>query len=431
MVQDKNNSAALWLDRVTFTLIISALALIPFGTASQIPCALLAFCGITTIIQTKGTLFRQKGINRFLLLMLCYALPIALSIIGSVNTKSPVKVFSIALLSLGGGLAAIHCLQNEKYRRKLLNIIMGIVAFWVIDTLFQIMTGQDIFGFTPFRETRFGGPFSTQYLLGVYLGSFSAFLLFYGIRKHWSWHYNLAVFSVVSFVMLMSNTRSGWVMFAVLSLIFVYFTFIRNRKHPALIVACFLTACMAVFFGLYKLSPQIAKRVDQSRQVFNGDLDSLENALTGRLGIWHASANVIKANPVNGIGARNLREVYTDYRPEPGYGNFSGENMLDWVSDPHQLVLETGVGTGMIGLTGLLLIYLLFWKTWHDANPAQRLYGLPFAVMLLAAYFPLNTHAAHYSSKYALELWLMIALFVAYLTAEWSEENDQITASDS
>jgi len=420
MNEFNTSKAGRWLSRITVALIALSVFLIPFGTSSQIPCGLLAFAGVGTLVLTRGAILKDVNMRRFTALILCYALPIALSIIGAVKTKSPIKVLSMALISYLSGIAIIYVCRDERTRKRVMTCFAATVAFWVADALFQAIAGFDIFGFRPAR-LRLGGPFTTQYMLGAYLGSLSALLIFYGLIKKWPLHINLFVYLLTSIIVMLSNTRTGWVMYAIVSAVFLYHALFKPIKRRIPLFIFILLAGAVTATGLYKFNPAFAQRIEQTKFAFNGNLDSLEDALSGRLRIWITAINVIKDNPINGIGARNFRHVYTVYMPQREYGSYKDALAIKGTTHPHQLLLEVTAETGMIGLTGLFIMYFLFWRAWKNGTAQQRFHTIPIAALILAAYFPLNTHSAHYSSQYSMILWLMIALYLAFLGNDWTD----------
>ncbi|MDD3190577.1 MAG: O-antigen ligase family protein [Candidatus Pacebacteria bacterium] len=73
-----------------------------------------------------------------------------------------------------------------------------------------------------------------------------------------------------------------------------------------------------------------------------------------RLMIWDASREMLKDNPIFGIGPGTFQEVYLDYQ-----GRFSVP-YLEWaVAEPHNIFLAFYLQSGIIGFIGFLLI--LFW----------------------------------------------------------------------
>lgn len=126
------------------------------------------------------------------------------------------------------------------------------------------------------------------------------------------------------------------------------------------------------------------------------------------------------AHPVNGVGARGFRYAFADY---------ADKNDPYLAQDPpvnpthsHHMIMEVATETGLIGLSGFLaLIYLLARFGWRATSNTQR-HMLPFALVLSAAYFPLNTHWAIFGAHLSQFLWFTIALYVAAYAAGTAEE---------
>ena len=132
--------------------------------------------------------------------------------------------------------------------------------------------------------------------------------------------------------------------------------------------------------------------------------------------IWHASARMIAAHPLSGVGVRGFRYAYPAYA-DPG-DDFVNAKTDEGAYHAHQLALEVLSETGAIGL--------LFWiagatcaiRAWRRAGVRTRERAFAPGLALAAMCFPLNTHLAFYSAWWGLLFWWLLALYCAALGAE-------------
>jgi O-antigen ligase len=89
----------------------------------------------------------------------------------------------------------------------------------------------------------------------------------------------------------------------------------------------------------------------------------------------------------------------------------------------HQLWLQILSESGIIGAAGLAALLLLLVMAGLRA-PAQVQRGmLPYALCLLVAFFPFNSHMAIYSSFWSQIVWWLIALYCAAYGAGLAAES--------
>ena len=195
-------------------------------------------------------------------------------------------------------------------------------------------------------------------------------------------------------------------------------SYLRAHREKAtsliLIALCILITTATVS---YKYFDMVSKRVDETLQLFSGDMQQIDDALSYRLPIWNGAWEMIKRHPVNGVGTRNYRDAYMDHVEQDDY--YAEIGVVP--SHPHQYLLEIASETGLIGITGLLLFYLLLIRQWKSASPLQQNISFPVAVSMLALWFPVNTHLAFYSSAAGQIVWWLTALYFALLSVDIRE----------
>jgi len=380
--------------------------LIPFGKAEKGPVILLALLGLFQLIQTKGEGVPSQAAKSFLLLLVLYLGSVAISFIDAISLKAPVKVLLTGIGSGFAGFAIINTSEGaQKFLQRIWVISASVVGFWLLDAGIQAIFGKDLFGLV-WEGGRLSGPWLKKTQMGYYSGPFSALLLMFALKKKWRPTFLWALFLFTSTIVLLNNSRGGWVMYGVVATIFCWRAFIKPLKYKWIACVGLVTLGAALLMGLYAVSETFKSRADQTLLALSGNTEHLNAALSERLPVWKAAWGVFRAKPIHGVGARNFRQVAPDYWPK---GYVTG---LTNAAYPHQFILEYGVGTGLVGLAGLAASIILCVHWWTRANPTQRTIASGFGLALLAFYFPLNSHRAYFGSEQAISLWMLITLYI-------------------
>lgn len=393
-------------------LITLFLALVPFGTLAFVPMAIMACFGLRLIM--KGRVDWNSPVQKlFTYLFLCFWLPILFSLPDAVNY---LKTFRVALFygaCFLSGLYMISSLVGDQARRaKVLNLCGVVVSFWVLDALVQAVIGYDLFGFyAPYGAIN--GLFGEQTpKLGVFLAATTPILFSLVFVSRYRILFLLLCVGSLSVVFL-SGRRSGWVAICVVLLCYGI-SYLRSNRQGALWKILCGSIVLTLLGGfLYTSFPYVSVRVDRSLLVFSGDLSSVDNAIGKRLPIWNVALEMIKSNPINGVGARGFRYAYNDYA-------VAGDPFIDAESEigayqTHQLILDLLCNTGLLGLLGFLGFCWLAIFYWLKGNVLQKAGALPYGVALAAVFFPINSHFAIYSSQWSAFLFWLIALYIAHI----------------
>jgi hypothetical protein len=108
-------------------------------------------------------------------------------------------------------------------------------------------------------------------------------------------------------------------------------------------------------------------------QIINSDSRS---SFHSRLMIWNAAGEILKDNPLFGIGPGTFQDAYLSYT------NKFNEPYLEWaVPQPHNIFLAFYLQTGLIGFVGFILILIWFFSR-RDAA-LLRLYTVNAALLRL------------------------------------------------
>lgn len=383
----------------------SFLLLLPFSRSSELPIFIMAILGGVLIWKHGKQAVWEGGAKTFSLLFLCIWVPIALSVPDSLWFKKSLSTMLSYPRIYFAGIYLIWMLREDLARQRLLKLSAWLLLFWVFDALIQAVIGYNLLGYAyPERLNGLFGP--KNWKLGLTLAMLSPFVWEYVSRYGTKWQLALAWLGTAVVVLLASN-RESWIVFAIASLIWGWVYARRLGLPPLKLLLPIMLISIIAGTGMYQTNAKLAQRVDQSLVAFNGNYESLNNASSYRVHLWGNALTVLAKHPFNGAGVRSYRYAYSRYAaPGDPYLSPDGTGMIY----AHQLVLEVGSETGIIGLVGLLGFLVLFIRAARDAVSDPLAWAVWLGVF--AWLFPFNTHTALYSAYWSLVIWWMIAISV-------------------
>ncbi|MDX1605188.1 MAG: O-antigen ligase family protein [Candidatus Competibacterales bacterium] len=394
-------------------LVWSCLLLLPFARLVELPVALMGLWVLAHWRRYLAPLRRPGATRDYSLAFALVWVPALLSLPDAYDLGNTLRSTAGYLRFYLAGLFVLQALTDGTARQRFLRLSAWLLLFWLADALIQAAVGVDLFGH-PYPEDRLNGLFGDNLKFGPILAMLAPLLLIQA-RRHWPPTVRIGVWAVLLLVLLLAGSRAGWVMFAVVVggyLLYLRSTGLRpSRRWLALAAALLLVTGTTG----YQVSERFAARWDQTLELLEPDRAAIDWALSFRLDIWQTALAMIRAHPVNGVGARNFRHAYADFaRPDDRFLHYnSGIGALH----AHQLLLDAAAETGLIGLAGMFGLLGWLGRCWWRAGPLQRERALPYALAVLAALFPFNSHYALFSSLFAQLLWWTIALYLAALTA--------------
>jgi O-antigen ligase len=338
-----------------------------------------------------------------------------LSVPDAVEPAEALRVTALYLRFFFAGLFIVWAIDSPEKRDMLLKLTSYLLLFWMADAVFQFFTGFNSFGYPLLHQL--SGVFGRHLKLGITLAVLSPFIISWSMERWPNWA-SLLILTTLVFVIIAAGTRSSWVMSGVILLAYAVSYLRAQRKKAAAVIFVSLCTLAATATISYKYLDMVSRRVDQTLLLLSGDMEKLDVALSYRIPIWRGAWKMIRNHPVNGVGTRNYRDAYMAHAEQNDY-----YVQIDTVpSHPHQYLLEIAAETGLIGISGLVMIYLLLIWHWKAASPLQRKACFPVAVSMLALWFPINTHHAFYSSAAGQTVWWLAALYFALLSITPREE---------
>ena len=406
--------------RIATGLLLAFVLLLPAEPLYNVPLVALAVLGLARLVSRRVRLGSPE--NRFLCIaFLCIWLPMLASLPDAVNpAESLRKTASFCIYPLAG----IYAAGAYARFRELGWIIVGVAAlcgFWVLDALWQLWTGVGWFGFPHSEGARLTGMFYTG-RLGHLLASFAPFV-FEAVRRvgqRWPWSPLLLLPYLA--VIALSGSRSAWGALAIAAVGYLLFlarraerpasgrTGLRSRTTAGVSVAVVLAVALAAsaWTGVAERSwKSLQPRVESLSGLWSGDREKIEIALTYRLSIWETAANMWSAHWLNGVGPRGFHHAYREFNPEEDYyllldGSYGA------AKTPHMQLLEIASETGVIGLSGYLVLAIVFLARLRrlERDDFRSIY--PYALALITALFPFSGHLGFYGVLSSSVIWWII-----------------------
>jgi len=415
-----------WLkgQQLPVVLVWSCLAVLPIGRVVELPVLMMAIAGIYLLFKHWQSWRKSQAFKLFICVFLLAWIPILVSLVDAVRPQST-AMMSVNHLRFGfGGIFILHVLSTHEAQRRFLFLCAWLLLLWLVDGLVQLAVGWDLFGFAAPAGGRINALFGDDGLVyGILLAVLCPLLWEYAGRYWAAWQVAAVVVATIVLV-LTAGARSAWITLFVVMLAYGVVLWRRRGRLSVPVLALALTGAVVFVAALWLGSERFATRVETAVGAFTGSTAIEEDAIGHRLWIWRGAVNMIEANPLNGVGAGGFRYAF------PGYAA-DGDPFIN--ADPpispyhsHQLWLEMLAESGIVGALGLLALLTLLLMAGVRAPPQARRAMLPYALCLLAAYFPFNSHMAIYSSFWSQIVWWLIALYCA----AYGAGNDSTVVTD-
>lgn len=390
-------------------------ALLPFGRSSEFGTFLCAIGAILLVVRAPHALRELPGARLLLWLLAAYIGAALVSCFGSLAPGKSWSTVAALLRYLPLGLYACFVIRGEHRLRALYVAIACVLAWWVLDAWMQALTGWSLGGHA--EAERISGIFGARNLkLGPTLAVLSPFALWVA-RRRWGLAGLAVAFLLMLGPVLLAGSRAAWLCYGLVALGFAWR---EARSWHRFALYCVLGAGVLALAGgiAWRTSTRFDARMQQTMEALHGTSHGLDEALTGRLEIWHDSLKMIAAHPINGVGVRAFRYAYPQFAPANDHFMVAepcGEG--EGACHAHQIVLEVLTETGGVGLALWLAAVVLAWRAWRRVGAAARERAFPATLALAAMLFPLNTHLAFYSAWWGLLFAWLLGLWCAALFA--------------
>jgi len=363
---------------------------IDFYPRISIPAVLLF---ITIFISTLDTLYVNLSIFEFVEVFKFYLTFLYLS--NNIKEKKDVSFF-IFFLVLGLLLESILGILQHKYDAPITPTIIGSKSFILNSRIVGTWLSYNDFSFylTYFMPLAFVCIFTKVPILFRYIYGF-AFLL-----------------SVPAIIW--TNSRGAWLSLA-LAMFFVFMFMTSHIRGKQAVIKTFLTILVVIVL----VSPIFPRVIDKVvGRVVNDDNGSAES----RLPQFEVAGNIIRANPINGIGLNNYTEVMLDY-------DTTEEGLFSITRYPvHNVYLHMFAELGIIGIMSyafliisIFRVGLKYTSTYKDDN---SFYIIGLLAGIISFLFHGTVDTVSLGNKLFIYLWFFTGLIVAFVRIKKNALND-------
>lgn len=369
----------------------------------RLPSVLLGLMSGWLIWTLRASLLASVAVRRLIGIFALLWFPMLLSIPTSLDPRySTMVAFAVAFYTLTG-LAVIHALYDDAQRLWLAKWITVAMIAWIADGLFQYTFGKDLLGYPLTVDGRLTGVFRGNLALSGTLAILLPIAVWYFMRKHPSGMF--AMFAGCGAVAVLVATRNALMLMAIVAM--GTLPRLTRRHRLALAIAALVVA------GAISLSPTMQERFQRLTDTKATTFEYYDRILSGRLTIWETAGHMIIDRPLTGVGVGMFAVTYDHYstRPDDPFrtGGTSGAG-----HHAHNIYISIAAETGLFGLLGIIIAFVLCVKWYYAAPPLRREQAWPFAFGLLVAVFPLSSEYGIYKhSIFPVVLLLLCATLAA------------------
>lgn len=391
--------------RIVLLLMMAVMVLLPFGRLAEIPVLIMAMWGLWSLMTGERDWLRRPVSQAY---HVSFGLYFTLMLLASVDSFWPEKSWMITAGSLRFYLAGLVLIKHlgPAQLRVLYRFLVFWLGFLAVDALVQQGLGHDLLGIESYPG-RLSGVFGMNVKLGPVLALLLPFVLV-GLQKKNKW-LRWSLVAVLILVILLSGTRSAWLMMAFVLAMYWWFH-VKGRRWLLLLKVAAMGLLASVV--LWQVSDDFQDRMNRSVAAFQGDVSGLDFALADRLPIWQTAINMFQTHPINGVGPRAFRKAYADFASDEDVWMAQNTRGLH----AHHWFLELLAETGLLGLLlFILMAFKLMGMMWKNKN--EPTVWAP-SVALLAAFLPVVSLYSLFSSFWSLCLWWVLMLFFVAVNDE-------------
>jgi len=403
------------LGKYSWVLLLLYIALLPTKTLFNIPIVILAGTGIILIYLDRNLCYKNDNIRKFGLVFLCVWIPMILSLPDAVNFQESFrKVLSFSAYYIMG-ISVIFLLTDEARKRYLINGMGVLLVIWCLDAVWQSYAGSNLFGY-PYHGTSLSGIFYPKLRLGLVLAILSPF--YFEFIRHHAKKYLWVTLLLIPYiyVIILSGNISSWVMLVIsviLYIIYLYLSgfFSRLIKTHVIIALVICILGMVLLSNADKIFPKvnaiwIEDRMHSMASLLSGDIDNSGASFQDRIMIWEGAIRVVSVHWINGVGPRGFRYIVDDYIITDD--KYFISEVAHGSTHPHQIVLEVMTETGIIGVIGYLMFFILILTGAIMLSKAGNYNALPWIFPVIIVVLPFNMHMSTFFHIKNQRTWTLI-----------------------
>jgi O-antigen ligase len=381
----------------------------PFSGGPRPITLLLTLLGLVYVGVMRASLWQNIAVKRWTLVFIALWAPMCLSLINTFNAKTTLIAIAWFPVFYLAGIALLYGLNSHKKRTWLNWFFIGTIGLWLLDSAVQYVFGKDLIGVPMSVDGRVRG-FFTDLHQGLIILAVLPMAYYCLIEKN-KVYASYALLIGCGLVMALAGARN-YIYVLVLILMGIIFYEKFNLKKSLLLIGLPILVTAAAFGMSRQL---IQMKIDHTEHIQEQSATTYEKinlALSYRLNIWETGYRMFLASPVTGIGSKNFKPAY------PTFATRAEDPFLSTGIHAHNIFVEWMAETGLVGLAGLLLIAAKFRKWYSQAAAENQIMAWPYALSLIAIFFPINTTAPMMIVWWFPVLMLLACGYIASLNAD-------------
>lgn len=335
--------------------------------------------------------------------------------------QSFILFFSIHIIWLLGtdnfhqAALAIELVQYSLYSIIFLSFIDKRISYYIIGTFIggilcsELVSYAIQFSILPWKLTLASipiyeafsindpSPFLHHSYYATSLAFVSALLIYKSlIRKLTFIEKVISIFFITSISINLSlvGGRIGYILYILLILFLIIYIYRKTLLKPLLIISI----AVGMFFSLaYKFSPIFSNRIEQTRKEVQSVIQEMDftTPLGGRIGFAYYASDVIKENPIFGIGTGDYMDNVRQIIPETSNNYFIKYTL----AHPHNIYIMLLLQFGIVGFIAFLNI---FYQIYRQKTTDDYLRFVKYTMMIAFATALMTEIFAYYLPLFVL-----------------------------
>lgn len=383
---------------------------------------ILSFYGLWLFISKKE--IRIKYLNYFFFFITFYFLMCLSAIITSYNLEDSLSRSILYLRYFFFIIPIVEFLNNKQKLLFLLDIILVLIIFVCMASLFQIFSSYNLVGISVDRHDRLSGLFSDELVVGTQLFTLLIIFLFCFIdNKYLQKNSRLILLLVIIFssiIIIQSGERMIFYKL-LLSLAIFNIIYFRNIFKSIIIYLVFTLSLLSLIIFTPSLNDRFITQFfikftnTENLITFQNSNDSLKILkpefspkyfLSSGHGILFITAfEIFKDSPFLGVGPKQFRNACKEYKYlETEYST----NNSSCSTHPHNIYLEFLSENGLVGLSSFFLLLIYFFYSSNNKIFMRINIAIPLIIFL----WPIASTGSFFSNSNSSIFWFLLALFL-------------------
>lgn len=334
-------------------------------------------------------------ISRLVVMMFVVALLTARNVLIENLNKPSIKKMMIFWLGIAFVLSCYHFFRGEAFgtpRTIFVSLLYIVIVPWSnIDrqkVLLAILFGGIVAGALSIYEhevlnVRRVGGIINQIPFALY-AAMTLLIAIYSLKKYQQ--NRMILFTCISILgsfsaIIMSEVRGIWLSMLCVTILFIATQVTKSTARKVTMTTVLTLLALLVL----STTNEVNRRIDETKNEFisiaNGNKDT---SIGIRLQLWHSAIDIIKANPLAGVGTKGYQQIMEHQYKQ---GLITKTALTFKNAHYHNQYLDSYVRYGLIGLTIAILMCISPFVLYRNSNADLMKLVLAISVLLLVAGF--------------------------------------------